>query len=310
MAQHCRSPRTLTHVHEQSLPTRTYSVLWCNAGHACTVLETHEHERVESGWPVVLSGQGVHFRCARVLVTAASGACRSGGPAGARVRGHRGAAAVGDAAVLWPADDLGTLPGPHRPGVPVLPAVRGAAGLWVLPEARRPSMKPGGHGAIWKLMHDNGVFDWLAAEGALVTATARWANVWDLGRPGECAGTRCMCMLMYAAHACAPWVRRSWLVSAVQHMHAHMHVRGRSCASTRLSRRAEVPCSHTGLCRGSFHTVHVGSRSIHAGLLQAIEVNATAGNQWMDACRQQIPIRQGWECMTTRSWAGVRRNYR
>lgn len=27
-------------------------------------------------------------------------------------------------------------------------------------------MKPGGHGAIWKLMHDEGVFDWLQASGA------------------------------------------------------------------------------------------------------------------------------------------------
>jgi UDP-N-acetylglucosamine pyrophosphorylase len=26
-------------------------------------------------------------------------------------------------------------------------------------------MKPGGHGAIWKLMHDEGVFDWLRASG-------------------------------------------------------------------------------------------------------------------------------------------------
>lgn len=26
-------------------------------------------------------------------------------------------------------------------------------------------MKPGGHGVIWKLMIDTGVFDWLAAQG-------------------------------------------------------------------------------------------------------------------------------------------------
>jgi UDP-N-acetylglucosamine pyrophosphorylase len=26
-------------------------------------------------------------------------------------------------------------------------------------------MKPGGHGAIWKLMRDEGVFDWLRAGG-------------------------------------------------------------------------------------------------------------------------------------------------
>lgn len=32
-------------------------------------------------------------------------------------------------------------------------------------------LKPGGHGAIWKLMHDQGVFDWLSqhtCEAAIV----------------------------------------------------------------------------------------------------------------------------------------------
>ena len=42
-------------------------------------------------------------------------------------------------------------------------------GRWVLPDAEgeplSPALKPGGHGAIWKLMHDQGVFTWLAAKG-------------------------------------------------------------------------------------------------------------------------------------------------
>ena len=49
---------------------------------------------------------------------------------------------------------------------PLVPVLEAATGMWVLPEALRPSMKPGGHGAIWKLMHDNGIFDWLEGEGA------------------------------------------------------------------------------------------------------------------------------------------------
>lgn len=37
----------------------------------------------------------------------------------------------------------------------------------MLPEGEHlsPALKPGGHGAIWKLMHDQGVFTWLAAKG-------------------------------------------------------------------------------------------------------------------------------------------------
>ncbi len=33
------------------------------------------------------------------------------------------------------------------------------------PLPRQVMMKPGGHGVIWKLMIDAGVFDWLGAQG-------------------------------------------------------------------------------------------------------------------------------------------------
>ena len=48
---------------------------------------------------------------------------------------------------------------------PLVPVLEASTGRWVLPEALQPSMKPGGHGAIWKLMHDHGIFDWLADAG-------------------------------------------------------------------------------------------------------------------------------------------------
>jgi UTP---glucose-1-phosphate uridylyltransferase len=54
---------------------------------------------------------------------------------------------------------------------PLVPVLEANTGRWLLPEALAPSMKPGGHGAIWKLMHDHGVFDWLAGAGAAVAAT-------------------------------------------------------------------------------------------------------------------------------------------
>lgn len=53
----------------------------------------------------------------------------------------------------------------------MVPVVGAEAGRWPLAGALAPMMKPGGHGAIWKLMADQGVFSWLARhrrEGALV----------------------------------------------------------------------------------------------------------------------------------------------
>ena len=48
---------------------------------------------------------------------------------------------------------------------PMVPMVREGDGRWLVPEAFSPLMKPGGHGVVWKLMLDNGIFDWLRASG-------------------------------------------------------------------------------------------------------------------------------------------------
>jgi UDP-N-acetylglucosamine pyrophosphorylase len=46
---------------------------------------------------------------------------------------------------------------------PLVPVVSVEDGRWVLPQSLAPMMKPGGHGAIWKLMLDRGAFSWLAS---------------------------------------------------------------------------------------------------------------------------------------------------
>ncbi|CAG9465799.1 unnamed protein product [Pedinophyceae sp. YPF-701] len=54
---------------------------------------------------------------------------------------------------------------------PMVPVLAADDGRWLLGGAVRPLLKPGGHGAIWKLMHDEGVFEWLeraGREGAVV----------------------------------------------------------------------------------------------------------------------------------------------
>jgi len=48
---------------------------------------------------------------------------------------------------------------------PLVPVVTTHAGRWVPNGELNLALKPGGHGAIWKLMHDQGVFTWLAAKG-------------------------------------------------------------------------------------------------------------------------------------------------
>lgn len=44
---------------------------------------------------------------------------------------------------------------------PMVPMVKAFDGKWTVSGPLKIIMKPGGHGVIWKLMLDNGVFDWL-----------------------------------------------------------------------------------------------------------------------------------------------------
>lgn len=47
----------------------------------------------------------------------------------------------------------------------MVPVVCVEDGQWIVSEALQPMMKPGGHGAIWKLMLDEGVFDFFNQQG-------------------------------------------------------------------------------------------------------------------------------------------------
>ncbi len=47
---------------------------------------------------------------------------------------------------------------------PLVPAVN-EKGDWCLTGPLKPLLKPGGHGAIWKLARDGGIFDWLEKQG-------------------------------------------------------------------------------------------------------------------------------------------------
>jgi UTP---glucose-1-phosphate uridylyltransferase len=58
---------------------------------------------------------------------------------------------------------------------PLVPVLEAKSGEWVLPEPLQPSLKPGGHGAIWKLMCDHQVFEWLEEQGECAPVDAKSA---------------------------------------------------------------------------------------------------------------------------------------
>ncbi|GFH06732.1 uncharacterized protein HaLaN_01411, partial [Haematococcus lacustris] len=55
---------------------------------------------------------------------------------------------------------------------PLVPVLGIADGRWLLSGVLQPMSKPGGHGAIWKLMQDEGVFDWMAQQ----VGDGRWQH--------------------------------------------------------------------------------------------------------------------------------------
>ncbi len=67
---------------------------------------------------------------------------------------------------------------------PLVPLVGAADGRWLLPAPLAPLLKPGGHGAIWKLMHDQGVFAWLAGCGRAAALVRQIRRAWRRG-PGH-----------------------------------------------------------------------------------------------------------------------------
>ena len=48
---------------------------------------------------------------------------------------------------------------------PLVPVVSAEDGKWLISKSLFPVGKPGGHGAIWKLAYDRGIFQWLQRRG-------------------------------------------------------------------------------------------------------------------------------------------------
>ncbi|XP_051121257.1 UTP--glucose-1-phosphate uridylyltransferase 3, chloroplastic [Andrographis paniculata] len=66
---------------------------------------------------------------------------------------------------------------------PLVPAVTAENGQWIVARPFEPVCKPGGHGVIWKLAHDKGVFKWFrrhARKGATVRQISNVVAATDL----------------------------------------------------------------------------------------------------------------------------------
>lgn len=67
---------------------------------------------------------------------------------------------------------------------PLVPVVAADDGRWLMHEPLQCILKPGGHGVIWKLAHDEKVFDWFRERGrkAAIVRQIRWVCAMDIGR--------------------------------------------------------------------------------------------------------------------------------
>ncbi|KAK9742332.1 hypothetical protein RND81_03G164700 [Saponaria officinalis] len=60
---------------------------------------------------------------------------------------------------------------------PLVPAISARDGEWLISEPFTPVCKPGGHGVIWKLAHDKGVFQWFYNHGRKGATVRQVSNV-------------------------------------------------------------------------------------------------------------------------------------
>eukprot|EP00897_Mesotaenium_endlicherianum_P008591 jgi/Mesen1/7760/ME000408S06868 len=59
---------------------------------------------------------------------------------------------------------------------PLVPAVRAEDGRWLCSEPLTAVLKPGGHGAIWKLAYDEGIFEWFRSCNRKAAVTRQISN--------------------------------------------------------------------------------------------------------------------------------------
>ncbi|OEL24788.1 UTP--glucose-1-phosphate uridylyltransferase 3, chloroplastic [Dichanthelium oligosanthes] len=60
---------------------------------------------------------------------------------------------------------------------PLVPVVNAEDGKWLISKSLFPVGKPGGHGAIWKLAYDKGIFKWLQQRGRKGATVRQVSNV-------------------------------------------------------------------------------------------------------------------------------------
>ncbi|CAL4901230.1 unnamed protein product [Urochloa decumbens] len=80
-------------------------------------------------------------------------------------------------AALLPYCGRSLLEGLIRDLQPLVPVVNAEDGKWLISKSLFPVGKPGGHGAIWKLAYDRGIFQWLQQRGRKGATVRQVSNV-------------------------------------------------------------------------------------------------------------------------------------
>ncbi|XXG85906.1 hypothetical protein AAC387_Pa11g0905 [Persea americana] len=60
---------------------------------------------------------------------------------------------------------------------PLVPSIGAEDGRWLISKPLAPVCKPGGHGVIWKLAHDKGIFRWFSGHGRKGATVRQVSNV-------------------------------------------------------------------------------------------------------------------------------------
>ena len=126
---------------------------------------------------------------------------------------------------------------------PLVPVLEAATGRWVLPEPLRPSMKPGGHGAIWKLMHDHGIFEWLQGQGAAPLRSV--TCIVPIHLASLCEPDFCAAMNLLGEAAVSPWQQTTRCLARLAQMECDTVLAVRAGRTAALVRQISNPMAAT-----------------------------------------------------------------
>ena len=191
---------------------------------------------------------------------------------------------------------------------PLVPVVGAEDARWVVPQPLQPMLKPGGHGALWKLMLDTGTFSWLSTNKrqAAIVRQIRW-------RPALCSCSFSPCTA-FCLDGCVALVSLSsckhdvfWLATSDQPKHQqHTFVLTNcfmaGCACTAGVKSACIACLPSAYVSLYPYLLFWTCGCILPACLQLGPCNSTANvSTWLCVAATR------WRAQTPPSWAWLAR---